>query len=265
MSEEKKTTQAQAARRISALLAQADDAAKAGRNGERDAFLSKATALQLQYVVDEALLASHGQAAQETVDYEDFCRESNTPLIKAKRQLVSALADLYRGQAILMGDWKKGPNGTKWDRRAKVRVYAHTNDLKFIRQMYLSMILQMQAEMAKDEQDVVVHTATNKVPNAWRVSYAHAWVNRVYHRLRELNRSQEHDQETSTPGSGLVLRDRSMVVQEAVNAAFSKLHTRKVKQSPTHEGGRAAGDAAGYRADLGQTRVHANDTAALPG
>lgn len=258
--------QTRAAQRIQALLATAEDAAKRGDLTTRDQAMQRATALQLKYVIDDALLASHGEAAQETVDHEDFCQESNTPLIKAKRQLIAALAELYRGRAIMMGDWKPGKEGQPkgWDRRAKVRVFAHTNDLKFIRQMYLSLLLQMQTEMAKDERDVIAHTATAKVPNAWRVSYAHAWVTRVYNRLLDQKRRQEADQETGTPGSALVLRDRGAVVTAAVNEAFSKLHTRKMKVANTNAEGRAAGDAAGRRADLGNTRVAASHVGALP-
>lgn len=257
---DKETTHAQAARRITKLLASAEDAAKAGDEALRDAFLDKATALQLKYVVDMTLVG--GDATAEMVLWQDFCQESNTPLIKAKRTLVANLAVLYRGSALMMGDWKISRDGLskKWDQRAKVRVWAHTTDLELISGLYTSLLLQMQSQMARDERAVAT-----KITNAWRVAYAHAWVRRVLVRLREVKERQEAGYD-STPGAALALRDRGEVATAAMHASLDggKVHTRKVKIADGDARGRAAGDAAGRLADLGQQRVAPDRTPQLP-
>lgn len=255
---EKKTTQEQAARRIAGLLANAEDAAKRGDLAARDTYLQKATALQHQYAVDQIMLERQGQQAEEIVSSE-FCRESNTPLVKAKRQLITCLADLYRGTAALVGEWDSGKR--KMNKRACIQVWAHASDLEFITQLYTSFILQMQTEMARDER--FTH---EKVTNGWRVSYAHAWVRRVYYRLLDLKAQQEKEASQRVGGTSaeLALRDKAAVVKKFANdevGGFKK--ARRIPVSDTDPNGRAAGDAAGRRADLGQKRPEHRTTPAL--
>lgn len=246
---EKQTTQEQAARRIAGLLANAEDAAKRGALGERDAFLQKATALQHKYAIDQIMLERNDSARTEEIISEEFCHESNTPLVKAKRLLLQGLATLYRGTAALCGEWD--PVKRKMNNRAYVRVWAHTSDLAFISQMYTSLILQMQTEMARDERKT-----HDKVTNAWRVSYAHAWVERVYYRLWDLKRAQERETQATGTGAEMVLRDKATLVHDHADrevGGFAK--GRRHPTSDKNPAGRAAGDAAGRRADLGQNRV----------
>lgn len=254
---EKQTTQEQAARRIAGLLANAEDAAQRGDLAARDTFLQKATALQHKYAVDQVLLEMQGEQPAEDIEWQDFCEESNTPLIKAKRELVSVLASLYRGTTAMVESTRLVNGKWKRDKRAAVRVWAHASDLAFIGQLYTSFILQMQTEMARDER--LTH---ENVTNGWRVSYAHGWVYRVWVRLKELNRDQEQAQQGS--GAELVLRSKGEVVRAWVEAnAGVEGKARRIPTSDKSASGRAAGDAAGRRADLGQKRVAQPSTQAL--
>jgi RNase P subunit RPR2 len=261
---EKETTQAQAARRIAGLLASAEDAAKQGNEKLRDNYLEKASALQLQYAIDDVMAQRAGQADADTIISARFCEESNTPLVKAKRILINTVANHARGKAVLRGAWKTRTTGQRkgermWDKRAYVEVFAHESDLAFITALYTSLIVQMQTMMAADESGASPSgqppMVTGKVTSAWRVSYAHGWVTRIGHRLQEMKARQERDVEISTPGTALVLRDRDALVMNHVSAAFGNLRTSRHPVSDRDAGGRQAGYVAGGRADLGATRV----------
>lgn len=257
---EKETTQAQAIRRIEGMLAQAEDAAKRGNEAERDIWLDKAAALQLKYAIDEAMLASQGKATEGIV-HGEFCRESNSPLIKAKRELITSLAVLFRGKAVLCGAYKRDANGQVrrgkggqplWDGRAYVRVYAYESDLNFIRVMYASLLLQMQSMMANDEKVA----SRNQPIQGWRVSYAHAWVNRVYNRMLTDKKFQEREvRQDGPPGTALALRNRQSEVEKHFESLYTKTRKSTYKIHDTNEAGRAAGWVAGGKADLGSNKV----------
>lgn len=251
---------AKLAAKIQKLLAQAEGEAAAGNEAARDTLLEKASALQLKYAIEDAMVqAQHGATADKIVT-ADFCTESNTPLIKAKRQLINELAILYRGKAVMLGEWKKKRDGgSKYDKRAKVRVWAHQSDLDFITALYNSLIIQMQTMMANDEREDGDGMPRVGVPPAWRVSYAYGWVARVVARLQEAKQRTEGAAETSTPGTALVLRDRAQLVTERVIGLHPNLRQTSYRVDDKSEAGRAAGRAAADCADLGHQRVQADN------
>lgn len=258
---------AKLAAKIQALLAQAEGEAAAGNEGARDTFLQKAAALQLKYAIDDAMLAVGAQDKDELV-YADFCTESNTPLIKAKRELINGVATHNRGKAVMMGEYrpstsKRAVGGWKYDRRAKIRVYAHQSDLDFITMLYNSLILQMQTMMAHDEGRWLAALDGPQGVQAWRVSYAYGWVRRVVGRIAEAKRHNEAQAEAGTPGTALVLRDRDAIVQAHVTDLFGQLKSAKYRVDDNSAEGHAAGRRAAERADLGQTRVNSSRTRAI--
>lgn len=247
--------------KIQKLLALAEAEAAAGNEGARDTLLERASALQLKYAIEDAMLqAQHGVTTDQIIT-ADFCTESNTPLIKAKRQLINELAYLYRGKAVMLGEWKtKKDGGNKYDKRAKIRVWAHQSDLDFITALYNSLLIQMQTMMAADEAKVAVELAQYGVPPktriaGWRVSYAYGWVGRVVARLREAKQRTEGTAETSQPGTALVLRDRTQLVVDQVVSLYPSLRNTSYRVDDKDPAGRAAGRAAAERADLGHRRV----------
>ena len=258
--ENKETSREQAARRIQALLALAEDAAKNNNEELRDTYLDKASALQLKFAVSEAMLRTEDR---EGIEEAEFCRESNTPLIKAKRILINELASLNRGSAVMMSEYQPTKNdGIKLNRRAYIRVYAHRSDLDFVRMMYTSLLLQMQTMMATDERLEAFRSGW-KVTNAWRVSYAYGWVGRVVARLREAKERQEAAETASEPGTALVLADRQALVVKHFEANVGSLRKHKPRHDDNDASGRVAGRAAGDRADLGQRKVSNSSTKRL--
>lgn len=247
--------------KIQALLALAEDAARRGDEAHRDVLLERASAMQLKYAIADAMSqAKHGVTADKIIT-ADFCTESNTPLIKAKRQLINELANLYRGKAVMLGEWKDKAKGRrKYDHRAKIRVWAHQSDLEFITALYNSLILQMQTMMAADERHYMPGFGQRPGVKqqgvaAWRVSYAYGWVSRVVTRLREAKLRTEGVAETGQPGTALVLRDRSQAVADQVSDLYPKLRNAGYRVDDKDLAGRAAGQAAAERADLGHRKV----------
>jgi hypothetical protein len=251
--------------KIQALLAQAEGEAAAGNEAARDTFLEKAAALQLKHAIEDAMLAV-GTQNKDEIATADFCIESNTPLIKAKRQLINGLASWNRGKAVMMGDYKpKRSGGIRWDKRAKIRVYAHQSDLDFITMLYNSLILQMQTMMAADERIMIPGfgrhaSAKRRDVSSWRVSYAYGWVDRVIGRIAEAARRNEAAAESGTPGTALVLEDRKAIVVKHVEDKFGQLRTTRYRIDDKSHDGRAAGRAAAERADLGDKKVSGSST-----
>lgn len=246
------------AARIQALLAQAEGEAAIGNEAARDAFLEKASALQLKYAIDDAMLKATGAQGTDELTHADFCTESNTPLIKAKRQLIAGVAMYNRGHAIMMGEWqdKLRSSGRKWNHRAKVRVFAHQSDLDFITMLYNSLIIQMQRVMARDEEQFRRYRMPPKEGwQAWRVSYAYGWVGRVVDRIMEAKWRNEAKAEVTQPGTSLVLRDRSALVEAHVAEIFPKLRKANYRKDDHSEDGRKAGRVAAEEADIGGKKV----------
>lgn len=252
---------AKLASKIQALLAQAEGEAAAGNEGARDTFLEKAAALQLKYAIDDAMLRATGAQGTDELTHADFCTESNTPLIKAKRILINGIAHLNRGHAVMIGEWKgKKSGGRKYDRRAKVRVYAHQSDLNFITVLYNSLVLQMQTMMAADERLVGAKLQEFGVPagtkiQGWRVSYAYGWVSRVIDRMTAAARRNEAAADTGQPGTALVLKDRKAIVENWVVGLHPSLRKTSYRHDDNDPTGRAAGRQAADRADLGGKKI----------
>lgn len=254
--------------KIQKLLALAEAEAKAGNEAARDTLLEKAAALQLKYAIEDAMLFKQHGVTVDQIIFADFCRESNTPLIKAKRQLINEVAYLNRGKAVMMPEWqdckpsKRHPNGRKFNQRAFIRVYAHESDLTFISQLYTSLILQMQTAMASEEKQAEAAYGT-KITNAWRVSFAYGYVGRVATRMHQAKRRNEAAEETSTPGTALVLADRQALVTSHIQGLLGKLKKSKVRHDDNDYEGRRAGALAGNRADVGGTKVSGSTTRQL--
>lgn len=246
---------------IQDLLATAELAAKRGDEAGCDEAIAKASALQLKHAIDDAMLARTGGAGSDKIDSAEFCTESNTPLIKAKRQLINTVAHWNRGRAVMMGEMRDSKTkGRRWDRRAKIKVWAHDSDLRFIGQLYTSLLLQMQSMMANDEHQLALRVGAVRVTNAWRVSYAYGYVDRVAGRLAEADQLNNRTANASAPGTALVLRDRQQLVVDHVDGIVGRTRKTGYRIDDRDSAGRAAGYVAGGNADLGGTKVSGSAT-----
>ena len=219
------------ARQIVALLNKAESTTS---EHERDALLEKATQLRLKYLIEDAQLKAHDNTPKEKIVWKDMLAEKHAAFIKAKRELLTGLANLNNCQPLLMG------------KRDYMQIVGHESDIDYVQFLYASLMLQMERAMATDEHNRPTYDSIR----SWRTSYAHAWVRRVLQRLQAFKTSSEHAAEASTPGTALVLRDRSTEVAQRVSERYP--HTRSAyKNTSVHSrDGYTRGDAAGQRAAL---------------
>ncbi len=248
--------QVRMAAKIAGLLAKAESTE---HEAERNAYLEKAMALQEKYAVDATMAAEAGRGRNVIITSRLFCQERNTPLIKAKRELIGGLAHLHRGKAFI------GPG------RSYIKVVAYEDDLDFIDAMYTSMLLQLQTAMARDERgSFSVRLHLGHVPagevKGWRVSYAHAYVRRVLSRLTiaKMNRERETaeaEKSSGAPGSALVLASRVAAVDKWAPSRGKGRGYSDNANGNMH--GASSGYEAGGRADLGVKRIGSSVRAAL--
>lgn len=227
-------------RKVRGLLAKAESTTN---EHERDAFLAKAQELQAKYAVDAEMVGAINPDRREGIGHIRLVEERNSKNVKAKRELVMWLAQVFNGKVIM------GP------RRAYLEVWAHETDLKIIEMMYGSLLLQMQTAMARDEATYGLYGGLS----SWRVSYAHGYVRRVGNRL-----AAQHDRATADAAAAagvstaLVLVDRSALVTNAQQAFYGD-GLKKARKIPTQAGANAHGFYSGVeaanQADLGQQRM----------
>lgn len=228
-------------RKVEALLAKAE---RTENEHEAEACNAMAQKLIAKYSIDQAVLGAarlaRGDAAREPVVYEYFCTERNTKLIKAKRELITMLARINSGFPVI------GPN------RRYIQVTAHESDMRMIKTLFASLLLQMARAMtAAERRGEVVGTI-----GSWRVSYAHAYVRTVCNRLHlaKSEAMREHQAANSGVSTALVVQGRDVAVQQRYVELFGE--TRSARRIPNNADSNVFGRGAGYRdgqqADIGQ-------------
>lgn len=157
-------------------------------------------------------------------------------LVKAKRELFWGLADLNRCKTVGFGK-----NGRDYS-----MLIGFESDRNHVKVMFNSIMLQLQTDMVREERNGVCGPV-----RGWRTAFAHGYVRRVLSRLRAAQTATV----ANVPGSALVLRDRSALVEDKFGQMFPKLRKATTKTSTGNADGYRRGDAAGSRADLGGARV----------
>jgi hypothetical protein len=227
---------------VAALLAKAE---RTDVPEEAEAYIAKAQELATKHAIEQGMIdaarRANGQQPSEGFKQVDLCTERNTPLIKAKRELVMWLAEMNHCYVVM------GP------RRAYLRVTGHESDVIVLEHMFASLLLQMQRSMGQSEANGLVVGPLG----GWRVSFAFGFIRRVGTRLRAAMAAQ-HTGADSTPGSALVLRDRAALSKQFVESQYEEGTLRKGRKIPSGDNnmfGRSAGDVAGRNADLGGARI----------
>lgn len=227
---------------ITKLLAKAESTSPE----EADALVAKAQELATKYSIEQGLIdqarAARGEERREGFKQIKLCTERNTKLIKAKRELVSWLAEVNNCFVVM------GP------RRAYLEVTGHESDVIMLEHLFASLLVQMQrAMLAAEAQGLAVGQI-----GEWRVSFAHGYVRRVGVRLLDAKNARTRAAD-SAPGSALVLRNRAQVAKEFAESTYDALTKgRRIPTSDKNVYGRIAGDQAGRNADLGGDRIGAS-------
>lgn len=272
--------------RIANLIAKAEST---DYSAERDAFREKAESLMFQYAIEEAELAkAEGRNLRDEVIKR---RVRTSPGGSAYHDSLKALLTVIcNNNRCKVAFW----NTSKVAQPVDGLVFGMEQDVEFVETLFASLRLQMAREMepkfdpSMSMEDNVLHMRhaglkwtrieelcglgswggpktyakaceeqgieqrKNQNPRTMARNFAEGFVGRVGKRMYE-NRKRREEQNT---GSGTALVPVRNAVDEVFRAGTSKSRARSASQRGKFDAEAfRRGDAAGKRADLGQTRV----------
>lgn len=219
--------------RVRALLAKAED--PGATEAEAEALTAKAAELMARYGIDEAMAAARAETRQvpadKTLDFEN-------PYAKQKLHLYYQILLAFGGDAVRL------PGNA-----VRARVFGFRTDLDAVEILYTSLLLQAANQSYR--------VPPGESARAYRVAFWLGFAAKIGQRLRESMEATKTEAEEKTPGTALVLRDRSVAVQDAMKDAFPKTRTSRSYYRST--AGYQAGAEAGARANL-HNRAEARGT-----
>ncbi|MGD9729243.1 MAG: hypothetical protein AB7L09_22035 [Nitrospira sp.] len=228
---------------IAKLLATAESFAREGNETTAQAYIDRASQLQLKYMIEDSDIrqaAGKDRVEEKLVSVRVRGVDKGSQFIKARRELVTGLAFVFHCQITLTTD------------RARMSLWGYESDVQFVQTLFNSLSIQMISLMDDD----VRRTYRRPVDRSWRTSFAHGYARRVYARLKASRAAQETEAGTTTPGASLVLRSRSEAVQAWFGQQAGLRRGSVYKNTSTRSAdGYYAGQAAGDRADIGNVRV----------
>lgn len=229
---------------IAKLLSTAESLAAQGNEEAAATYTAKASALQLKYMIEDSEIrqaAGDKRADDPLVSHVVIGVEKRGGYVKARRDLVASLASIFHCKITMAHD------------RSSMTIYGYRSDVDFVQTIFTSLVTQMMRNMEHDARMM----PAGESARTWRTSYAHGWAYRVVTRLRAARTAQECAAYTNTPGTAIVLRDRSQAVQDYYDELFAgrKMRAGYANRSIRSGDGHRRGDAAGARADLGGPRL----------
>lgn len=221
--------------KINALLRKAE---RSDSTWEAEAFTAKALELMVKHAVDQSMLdASRDPEKKELIIRSEVIIQA--PYAKPKVGLLAGVADVFKVRAVYLGGLSE--RSTK-----VVALVGFESDIEMAKTMYASLVIQMDAAM----NNALVPYGSNT--KSFRVGFMIGFSQTAYSRMKDYYNTRV----TETPGMGLVLADKSKKVSEAVAQEFGV--TRKGSISRGSLSGSQAGNVAGQKADIGQTRMANN-------
>ena len=218
--------------RVRKLLARAEHPATPP--AEAEACSAKAAELMSRHLIDEAMLESTGQHAAAPVVRHVVVVP---PYSVAKAVLLDEVAKAFRIRVAIGGD--RGPDGRR------CTLVGFPSDLAMAELLFTSLLLQASSAMLAASPG---HSAVRAFRRAFLFGYAGA----IGRRLRDVQRGAEQEAAGQTPGTAVVLADRSARVDAAFAEQFP--HLRALRATVSSGGGLVAGHVAGATADLSVTQ-----------
>lgn len=225
---------------IRGLLALAEN--QAG-TPEGEAASERANSMMIKYQVNAALL----DATADKPDYivTDHVITVHAPYAKTKASLINNVANVLGVKIVQLHSYDRSVT--------PLSVIGFSKDIELLEMLYTSLLVQSQLEMARAERDGMWDAWGRKInAKTWRTSFQYGYVMRVTARLSSIYKAAVDE----TPGTGLVLVDRSKEVDLAVKNKFEKLR-KTPGGSARSAAGYGAGQKAANKADLGQSRFRA--------
>ena len=204
---------------------------------EAEACSAKAAALMSRYVIDQAMLDAsapvHAAPVVRTIVVD-------APYALPKTVLLSFVARAFRVCVAVGRDLDSGGR--------RCTLVGFPVDVDSTEMLFTSLLLQASSAVSvagRGRRDVKAFR------RAFLVGYAHT----IGSRLAQAQADAEQEREQQSPGTDLVLADRTAQVEAAFHAEFPRLRTMRTTVSSG--GGLVAGREAGARADLttGRRRV----------
>lgn len=208
---------------------------------EAEAFTAKAHELMAKYAIEQVML----EGASVVGEPNTLTITMINPYPRAKFSLLSAVARTNRCQAVLQlsGDEKVAT------------VVGFPGDLEMIELLYTSLLVQATTAMMAHGSvaDAFGRSRTRSFRNAFLLGFASAVAQRFAANTRraEQEASREHGR-SPLP----VLRDREVRVEDKLVELFPDVE--KMGTSVSNGAGLAAGQRAGFQADLGSERLGAD-------
>jgi hypothetical protein len=203
---------------------------------EAEACSEKAAALMSRHVIDQAMLDATASRATAPVVRRIVLE---APYTMAKAVLLDRVAKAFRVCVAIGADHGAGRRCT---------TVGYPGDVAMTELLFTSLLLQASSAM-------LAASAGHPRVKAFRRSFLMGYADMIGHRLQEVRRATEQEATTETPGTAIVLVDRSARVEQAFAEEFP--HLRSLRTTVSSAGGLTAGHAAGARADLsaGRRRV----------
>ncbi|MFI5840572.1 DUF2786 domain-containing protein [Catenuloplanes sp. NPDC051500] len=221
--------------KIRALLAKAEATTF---EAERDAYNAKAAELISAWGLEDALREAEAQTPLQVSD--KFIKVTGA-YQKDKAILAYQVAEGLGLKAVLH------QSGTGKGKGYATHIFGSSEDFVRVELLFTSLLVQASYGLS-----VARPYSPFEDVKAYRRSWLAGFTSAIRGRLDAARQQGIREQSTGTPGTALVLVDRSKAIQRAVDAYYPKLvtSTRRLTGS-----GRNAGYAAGQRANLGGNEV----------
>lgn len=219
--------------RAEKLLAKAADPATP--KDEAEACNAKAAEYLAAFNIDAALLAAKAKNSLKPI-FKDI--EVSGVYVLPKVVLLGNIAKAFSCTAIRVKKAKDN-NGA-----AVVQVFGFENEIQSTQILFASLVLQATEE-------AFVEKALGKTSKEHQNAFWYGYASRIGELLQKTTANVEKEAENKTPGTALVLRDRSLEVRKLVRQHHPRLGTFHGRSSSTE--GYNAGRAAADRANLHRT------------
>lgn len=203
---------------------------------EAEAFTAKATELMANYGIDQAMLA--GRSPERNAIGDKVIRFT-APYARDKCSLAAGVAHTMRCKAVVLGG----------DRSLSVHLFGLESDLACVEILTTSLLIQATRELAGTPVPWGEHVAAYR--RSWWAGFSAAIRRRLAAAEAESIQAASVRQSTSAMSVALVLADRSVEADAAMNTAYPHLQSAGRRQ--LSGGGSRDGYTSGQRADLGTT------------
>lgn len=235
-------------RRVRALL----DIAEHERTGEheRDAAMAKATDLMAAYGIQRTMLAASSLTVDDPIDQTVIAMTD--PYSYEKATLLVRITNALRCETLI---YKQGRRATR------VAIVGAASDRERVNMLYTSLLIQALRGMLREVSPYRDAGETK----ARRAAYLVGFACQVGERLRvaETRAARDYDEQrpAGTPGTELVLADRTALVKQAFTELFPS--TTRLPSRSYNSQAYGRGEEGGRSADIGTTRVNGDATRQL--